>query len=132
MTRVDTFVSAVQAKGSDARDARDAAHEACHALKWGVTKKWTRDNIHARKPKVVGVGLSDEILARAVEQLVCADLGVECGSVEKWAGVCFMELIKNERLNVPFEFLKNAITERMEHATAREWADKVLGLAAQP
>lgn len=45
--RATNLVNTIQAKGSDAMDARDAAHEACHALMWGVKKKWTRDNIHA-------------------------------------------------------------------------------------
>jgi len=47
-TRGEMLIAIVVEKGGDARDVRDAAHEACHALMWGVKKKWTRENIHAK------------------------------------------------------------------------------------
>ena len=128
--RADALVAAVRAKGSDARDPRDAAHEACHALKWGVTKKWTRDNIHAKKPRVRSNGVSDEILARAVEQLVSADVGYDCGTVESWAFTCWMEMLKNEGISLPGgDWLEKRIRERMESPAARELADRVLALS---
>ena len=125
-----TLVDAVRAKGSDAGDVRDAAHEACHALRWGVSKKWTRDNIHARKPKNRSEGVRDEILARAVEQLVSADLGYDCGTVEHWATVCWMETIRNEGISLPVgDWLEKAIRSCMASKEARRWADRVLALA---
>lgn len=129
-SRADALVAAVRAKGRDARDPRDAAHEACHALKWGVSKRWTRDNIHAKKPRVRSVGVSDEILARAVEQLVSADVGYDCGGVSAWAQTCWMEMLKNEGISLPAgDWLEKAIRKRMESPAAREWADRVLELA---
>lgn len=123
------LVAIVRARGSDAEDPRDAAHEACHALEWGVTKKWTRNNIHAKKPRARAFGVSSEILARAVEQLVCRDLGVDCGSIEKWAAVCWMEMLKNEGIVLPTgDWLPDAVKQAMRHDRARRYADAVLAL----
>ena len=129
----DELVAIVQARGSDAKDARDAAHEACHALEWVVTKKWTRDNIHAKKPRVRTFGVSSEILARAVEQLVCRDLGVDCGSIEQRAAVCWMEMFKNEGIALPTgDWLPDAIKQAMRNDRARRYADMVLALRSKP
>lgn len=126
----DALVDAVRARGSDARDARDAAHEACHALTWGVRKDWTRDNIHAKKPRNRSEGLSDEISARAVEAKVCEALGIP-HDLEKWAGVCFMELIKNERIAVPsFDWLLAAITARLRSPVVAAMASRILELVS--
>ena len=134
MTPAD-LVAIVRARGSDANEARDAAHEACHALSWGVKKPWTRDNIHARKPKDSRIfgpmpGVREEILARAVEQLVCARLGYDCGTVEKWAMVCWMEMIKNEGISLPTEgnWLVTRVREDMKTERAAAMADRVLAL----
>jgi len=126
----DLLVAEVRRRGSDARDARDAAHEACHALQWSVPEPWSRENIHKRKPRLRRAdGVTDEIMARAVEQLVCADLGYDCGSVEKWAMVCWMEMLKNERISLPGgSWLEDRIRDAMKRTPARELADKVLGL----
>jgi hypothetical protein len=123
------FVLAIQALGSNATSPRDAAHEACHAMQWGVKKKWTRDNIHAKKPRERARGVRCEILARAVEQLVCADLGIDCGTVERWALVCWMEMIKNEGISLPTgDWLANNIRAAMETPEARDLAYRVLAL----
>ena len=123
----DELVTIVQGRGSDAKDARDAAHEACHAIRWKVTKRWTRDNIHARRPRIKSDGVAEEIMARAVEQLVCASLGVDCGSVEKWAMVCWMEMLKNERISLPRgDWLAKAIIARMDTDGARKMRDDIL------
>jgi hypothetical protein len=123
------LLSAIQSRGSDATDLRDAAHEACHALQWKVTKRWTRDNIHAKKPKRPGFGVGDEIVARAVEQLVCRELGVDCGPVSKWAHVCWMETLKNERISLPTgDWLETRINEAMTGREANKLAAAVLAL----
>lgn len=125
------LVAAVQAKGSDATDARDAAHEACHALEWGVMKTWTRDNIHARKPRKRSAGVASEITARAVEALVCADLGIP-HDLEKWGFVCVMEMMKNERIALPsLAWLIDGVRTRMKTKAARELADRVLALGGR-
>lgn len=131
----ETFVAAVRAKGSDAADVRDAAHEACHAISWKVPAPWTRDNIHARKPedhRIFGAmpGVREEVLARAVEQIVCEELGVDCGGVAKWAMVCWMEMLKNERVELPTDgWLEKEIQEAMRGERAKAMAAQVLKLA---
>lgn len=129
----DALLSAIQAKGSNATTLRDAAHEACHALQWGVKKRWTRDNIHAKKPKrhrIFGdIGVRDEMVARAVEQLVCARMGVDCGTVEHWAQICWMETFKNERISLPTgDWLEKQIKEYMTMASSARLADQVIAL----
>ena len=129
----ETLLAAIRAKGSDATTLRDAAHEACHAIQWNVKRKWTRENIHAKKRKphrIFGdMGVMDEIDARAVEQVVCSRLGVDCGSVEKWAQVCWMEMFKNERISLPVgDWLEKQIRSRMETEAVSRLADRVMAL----
>lgn len=127
----ESVLRAIQLRGSDAKDLRDAAHEACHALQWRVRKSWTRDNIHARKPKQRSEGVRDEILARAVEQIVCRQLGVDCGSVVKWAMICWMETLKNERISLPAgDWLETQIGAAMESVEAKRMAARVIALGA--
>jgi len=74
-------------------------------------------------------GVHDEVIARAVEQLVCADLGVECWPVEKAAHVCWMEMLKNERISLPTgSWLEDRIRQAMEGREARKMADAVISL----
>lgn len=127
-TQAEALVSAVRAKGSDATDARDAAHEAAHALSWGVTKKWTRDNIHAKKPRIAADGVYDELTARAVEALVCKRLGIP-HEVKQWAFVMVMEMIKNEKIALPsVDWASAGIELRMKTSIAKELAADVLAL----
>lgn len=123
------FLAIVQARGSDARDVRDAAHEACHALQWGVTRPWTRDNIHAKKPRDRVSGIRSELLARAVEQLVCAEFAIDCGTVEKWAHVCWMEMLKNERIELPTNgWIETQVRAAMTSLDARRMVQRLLSM----
>lgn len=79
------------------------------------------------------LGVREEILARAVEQLVCADLGVDCGPVEKWAWVCWQEMLKNERVQLPVgDWLEKQIRETMLSNRAREMTERVKSLKIKP
>lgn len=129
--RPERIIAAVRARGSDATDLRDAAHEAHHALTAGLRKKWDRESIDraiCRKFQRPGAAASEEILARAVEQLVCADLGVDCGTIDHWAFICCMEAAKfGQPFMRPTE-AKEAIERRMKSKEARAAADKVIAL----
>jgi len=87
------LIAAVRARGATPRDLRDAAHEAAHALRTGLDVPWTRDRIHdavlvaASEPSEL---LAAELEARAVELLVCRQLG-EPYQLEHWAAVCLRE-----------------------------------------
>lgn len=126
-----SLIAAIQARGSDATDLRDAAHEAHHALDAKVRGKWDRESIHraiSRLPPYQQ--LRAEISARAVEQIVCRDLGVDCDTVEKWAFIAEMEMLKNSRLALPpGADMAKFVRKAMEHPTMRCAADRVLALA---
>jgi hypothetical protein len=129
--QADALVAAVRSRGSDATDARDAAHEAAHALTWSVTKKWTRNNIHAKKPRIRADGVYDELTARAVEAIVCERLGIE-HDVKHWAFVMVMEMAKNEKISLPsIDWAAEGIELRMKTRMAQELADEVMTLGAK-
>lgn len=128
----EALLLAIRARGSDARDLRDAAHEACHALAWNVKGKWTRKKIEASNPyrsraKML-LGVNDEITARAVEQLVCARLGVECDPVSRAVMTMCMETVKFEGIKLPYNEMVMAVEARMESKAAAEMAERVLAL----
>ncbi len=124
------FVTAVRARGNDARDIRDAAHEACHALDFKVKGKWTRVAIDRAKPRRLGEQLMHEILARAVEQLVCRHYEYNCGSVEKWAHTAQMEMLKIDRITLPASSdFAAVVKEYMEGLRANMMARRVIALA---
>lgn len=131
----DLFIAAVRARGSDAKNVRDAAHEACHALECGMTKPWEREALHRAITKhCMKKGrsqlLMSEILARAVEQLVCRRLGVKVEPVEHWAFLACMEAIKFRYpyAGVRVEMMKQAIESAMTGDEADEMAKRVLAL----
>lgn len=128
--RARRLVEAVRARGSDAQDPRDAAHEAAHALKWAVKGKWTRKKLDRASPKIRGVRLVDELEARAVEQIVSAAVGYDCGTVEHWAGVMWLEAFKIDHVSYPLEdrWLEKRIAEYMERPATMAMAQRVLEL----
>ena len=132
----DAIIAAVRKRGNDATTLRDAAHEACHAIQARIVRgKWDREAIHHKLTK----GLSNaelvrvEIVARAVEQLVCRDLGVDCGSVEEWANITWWETAKNMRIQLPDpKWIADCVHKSMGHDSARKLADKVIALGGRP
>lgn len=122
------IIAAVRARGSEARDLRDAAHEASHALEWGA-ESWDRESIHDSRPSDLAAVLASEILARAVEGLVCEALNEPTDAVEARALVALLEL---SRLfgGVPFGSLVKAIRTRADAADAREMATQILALGS--
>lgn len=135
----EEIIAAIRARGNNATDLRDAAHEAHHALQFDVKPgKWNRETIHRAIVKggrrAFGEAVFDEIRARAVEQIVCADYGVETGaSLEAWAMTSFMEAGKNSGIWTPSDFdWAGKIRERMATPAARADADRVIALASVP
>lgn len=133
MTPAESLLKAIRARGSDAQDLRDAAHEACHALQWNVRGKWTRRNIDRANPnkgrRSYSFGLADEIIARAVEQLVCVKLGAECPSIEACALTMIMEAMEIDRVNLPCDgTIERAIRRRLKAPEAHALAERVIAL----
>lgn len=128
------IIAYVRSRGSDAKTLRDAAHEAHHALTTRA-KKWDRASIDAavkRSWRDYSMRVVDEINARAVEQIVCADLGVVIDGPKKWAFVTCMESMQIDRVNIgDLSVVEAAIVRRMAHPRVRRDADAVLALAAK-
>lgn len=103
---------------------RDAAHEASHALDFGI-EDWSREEIHACiDERLRTVQLQTEVTARATEMLVCHALKLAY-DVEKWAFVSFMEAIKRSRLELPRD-LAAQITTTSQTKTCRGRAAQIL------
>lgn len=85
------IVAWVRCMGSDTTDVRDAAHEASHALEFGC-ERWDRRSIDvaAFAPQNRRLLVSSEVEARAVERIVCEEVGVPYEPL-KWADVCLLE-----------------------------------------
>jgi hypothetical protein len=75
-----------------------------------------------------GEAASDEIMARAVEQIVCRDFGVDCGSVESWATVACMEAIKSGIKYPSLSWFVDRVNEYMKSNEARIAANLVVQL----
>ena len=136
-TTARRIVAAVQARGSDANDLRDAAHEAVHGLLGNLTS-WERESLHRSLVERLGsshgrVGLlSEEITARAVEAIVCDRLGV-AHDIEQFAGVTLWEALHN-RVHIPVGDAEFAgfVRTRMDNAETRALADRVIALGDEP
>jgi len=115
-------------------DLRDAAHEAHHALFCNVRGPWTRERIHKaivrRANKLNAELIGMELMARAVEWIVCERFSIEY-DVARWGEVMWWETIKNMRIQLPDPpWVKDAITRRKREETTKRLADAVLALAA--
>lgn len=97
------IVARVRERGSDTDNVRDAAHEASHALEYGV-RFWDRESIHAtlRKQKPVKQGVS-EVFARAVEAEICL-LCEEPYNQDEFLLLAQIESIKGSGIQLPDNF----------------------------
>lgn len=130
------IVAAVRARGSDAEDLRDAAHEAVHGL-LGDLASWNRSAIHHSLAERLGpksrVGLvSEEITARAVEAIVCERLGEK----HDLAACALVTLMEADSIGFripwsPAEFA-DAVRVRVADAETRALADRVIALGDEP
>lgn len=134
MTTAAAFLAALSARGCRARDVRDGAHEAFHALTVRMPRGWEREAIHAElvahlSPSALWV---HEMEARRVEQEVCRVLGEDPGGdLEKWIGMSCMEAIRTRVPHCDPERAM-AIAERIPDARVARAADRVLRLVPFP
>lgn len=137
--RATKLIEIIRARGSDAEDLRDAAHEAHHALDTGLERKWTRDNIHAAIMRKAGPGrraltelVSFEFDARAVEWIICERFGV-LYEPAKWADITFWETVKNMQIQLPTDdTIEKAMRDRKELPVIQGYADRVEALLQSP
>jgi len=135
MTTPELILEAVRSRGSDARDLRDAAHEAHHALFAQVRGSWDREAIHTalvrhsdRSGLGMGALISYELDARAVERTVCLRLGVD-HDLDKWSHITWMETLKNMRVTLPhMGWVGAGIETRMDRKLIQTAADAVMNL----
>lgn len=126
------IIAAVQSRGSDAADLRDAAHEACHALETGIQISWDRDSVHAgiwsafERP---ADRFRSEVLARAVERIICGRFDVEYDP-DKWLGLALMESVKNG-ISVPFETWKTVVDLVAGSRAALDLAERIISLGEE-
>ena len=101
--RASLIIEAVRQRGNDAEDLRDAAHEAAHVfqLESSFADQWERPIIHdalTRRVRKRSGGVMNpmtiltayEYQARAVEMLVCRELGLDYDLIE-WANTMLLE-----------------------------------------
>ena len=123
----DAIILAVQEKGSDATDVRDAAHEMCHAFE-SEADNWSRNGIHDALKTMYGRQPGDllraEVLARAVERKVCEHFEVEY-DIEHWLMMAAMETMR-EFSNVPANFWKDAVGNCMRSRECAEMVERIL------
>lgn len=88
------LIDLARSKGSDARDLRDAVHEAVHGLQLG-TDDWSRRNLtkrfNAQTNKIPHFNLECE--ARGAEWLACERAGIEY-DLASWAAIATLESAK--------------------------------------
>lgn len=127
------IIAAVQARGSDADDLRDAVHEAVHGL-LGNLSSWERESLHRKLVERLGsshgrIGLlSEEITARAVEAIVCERLGV-AHDIERFALVTLWEALKNGLyISWGESELAKAVRARMGLPETQVLADRIVAL----
>lgn len=129
----EQIILAIRARGSDATDLRDAAHEAHHAIEAGIPEgKWDRDTIsRAVKRKGRSWAAASEVKARAVEQVVCMRLGVPAGRhpLEQWVLVSCMEAMKFREPFLEYTVALKAVQRRMSSDDVQQDADAIIALA---
>lgn len=129
----ENLLLALQAKGVDATDLRHCVHEASHALDAKMRGRWSNEACsYAMERMGPGRAAASELLARAVEQIVCERLGVETKPLDYWVGMSVMEACK---FRDPFLSYKDALaaaTRQMKSKAADERATEIVALAMKP
>jgi hypothetical protein len=142
MTVADRLVEYMATRGNAPHDVRDAAHEAAHVYQAAIMRgSLARETIHKRLEREArhirpasDAMVRFELQARAVEQIVCKELGVGCYPLVEAADIMAMELIVNMRIrltNDPQE-IATAIEGWMGSRHVRRIADYVIALGAPP
>jgi hypothetical protein len=125
----ERVLAAVRARGSDARDVRDAAHEASHALQFRLPN-WNRTLIDLHMHRVrPAARVRSEVIARAVEQLVCERVGFPYDPAE-FISVALLEMAMTFRdVEAPTTTVFTAsVREALAMPTVRRLVDKIVGM----
>lgn len=138
------LVDTVRRYGSDPRDLRDAAHEACHALELDVPRgDWGRETIHQalatthnRRGSAMTQALQlaavirFEVTARAVERIVCDRFGVDIGDAKGWMNIAYMEALQGSGIRLPsVEWLAAQVEQAALTDRVKKLVEQIVGLA---
>jgi hypothetical protein len=130
------LVAALVARGIDLGEWKDdealryAAHEACHALQSGLEPPWTNKRVDdSMKRFRRGDRAFYEIMARAVEQIVCRELGHPCRDVEHWAFMAVKEAATFREAFFDFDQTVDMIKRAMTTLDAQIYSSRIIALA---
>lgn len=128
--RVSALVRALRARGVDETDdLRHCVHEASHALDAKMRGPWSNEAVSDAMRRIgPGRAARSEILARAVEQIVCKALGVETRSLDTWVGTSVMEAIKFRDPFFDYATAIAAAKRTLEMPEAKTRAAEILAL----
>jgi hypothetical protein len=121
------IVEWTRANGSDATNVRDAAHEASHALELDC-ESWDRATIDdAARALRPGESAASEVLARAVEQLVCEALGIQ----HNWDEFMLIACLEAAKVGRPFPgpgWMTKAVAQVKSSQKAKDMAARILAM----
>lgn len=128
----EALVIALRKRGIDDTDLRHCVHEASHALDAKMRGPWTNTAVSAAMNRIgPGRAACSEILARAVEQIVCKRLGVETKALDHWIGISCKEAIKFRDPFLDYTQALDAAKRAMGTKEADKRAAAILSLAAK-
>jgi hypothetical protein len=129
----DALVLALRARGVDDSDLRHCVHEASHALDAKMRGPWSNTAVSAAIKRLgSGRAAASEILARAVEQIVCKRLGVETMALDYWVGISVVEAIKFRDPFLDYVDALGAAQRMMNSPAAKKRATDILAVATDP
>jgi hypothetical protein len=126
----DGIVLLARRRGSDARDARDAAHEACHALEANASL-WARESIHQALCRMYTVPadlVMAEVRARAVEAEICRRLGISYDP-RRWLQAAEEETMLSQIGAMPLSEWVKAVALMSTRSEIHRMVNRILFLA---
>jgi hypothetical protein len=131
-TSAESLLRALNAKGVDMSDLRHCIHEASHALDAKLRGTWSNKAVDDAMRRIGPVrAAASEIFARAIEQIVCAALGVETKSLDYWIGMSCREAAKFGNPFLDYKTALLAAKRRMGTKDAKERASEIMALASR-
>lgn len=107
---------------------RDAVHEAAHAIDWKVPTPWTREAIAARAPRDRSSKFGAELLARAVETVLCERLGLTIRPLADRILLAGMEALQHDGYSVDHDQWMKAIEIALRSPRVPPLVEQILAL----
>jgi hypothetical protein len=120
-------IAVIRSKGSDTDNVRDAAHEASHAIQHRL-RRWDRRLVDLHMGRMrPRPRLRSEAIARAVEQLVCRELGVPYEPKE-WHRTAVLEagITYPDLRDLDIDTFSEMVDDELYEATAQAIAKRIV------